>query len=307
MAFERHRSPEEIKAGIKAGIRARHEARRQAVKGAVRRGKAWAPTAKATALFVLPLPLVATLVTILVSGDMTRLPFVLAALASLWSSGVVTARALAGEARYILGERPDPPALPMKLMSAGLTAAGAGLAATAGGHPLLSSLIFSALGAAGHVSFFGRDIRPPDIRIVAVAGIDLAAVTLLVKQAYGRLRAIEAAGSAIAVPEFRERLTRITAIGRSILSEIERDPSDAARARRFLNVYLDSAERVTVDYARTHAQRREQPLEQNFRQLLVDMENTFAGQHKKLIERDLMSLDVDIEVLNARLKQEGVS
>ena len=52
---------------------------------------------------------------------------------------------------------------------------------------------------------------------------------------------------------------------------------------------------------------RTQPLEANFRQLLVDMESTFDEQRKKLIENDLTSLDVDIEVLNTRLKREGVN
>ena len=119
-----------------------------------------------------------------------------------------------------------------------------------------------------------------------IAGVDAAAVTAALKQAYGRLRGIETAARNIAVPEFGERLTRITDIGRDILAEIERDPRDASRARRFLNIYLDSAERVTTEYARTHRHLRSRPLEQNFRQLLIDMERTFDAQHKKLLEND---------------------
>ena len=47
-------------------------------------------------------------------------------------------------------------------------------------------------------------------------------------------------------------------------------------------------------------------MEANFRQLLIDMEDTFETQHQKLLENDLLSLDADIEVLNARLRREGV-
>jgi 5-bromo-4-chloroindolyl phosphate hydrolysis protein len=162
------------------------------------------------------------------------------------------------------------------------------------------------LAAFGHVAWFGRDLKSPRIHVAVVEGVDADAVTRQLKQAYGRLRGIEAAAQGIGVPEFRERLARITGIGRTILGEIERDPREAPRARRFLNLYLDSAERITVDYARTHRQLRNQPLEQNFRKLLVDIEGTFAEQHKKLVERDLLSLDVDIDVLNARLKREGL-
>jgi 5-bromo-4-chloroindolyl phosphate hydrolysis protein len=271
------------------------------------RGRVWAPVAKTAALFLLPVPLLLAALVALVTGDLGRLALAGGALGCLWGAGILSWRALVAEARYFLGERLDPPMVPMKLVSAVLTALGAALAALAGGHGVASALVFSALGALGYMGFYGRDQRPRRVTVAAAHGVDRGAVTRQLKQAYGRLRGIEAAAREIAVPEFGERLSRITRIGRSILDEIERDPRDAARARRFLNIYLDSAERVTLEYARTHRQVRSRPLEQNFRQLLVDMESTFTEQHRKLLESDMLSLDVDIEVLNARLKREGVS
>ncbi len=83
----------------------------------------------------------------LVSGDMTQLITTSGALASLWSAGVLSWRALVAEARYFLGERTDPPKLPLKLISTALTALGAGLAATAGGHGIASAAVFAALAA----------------------------------------------------------------------------------------------------------------------------------------------------------------
>lgn len=272
----------------------------------IRRGLLWASAARSLALFLLPLPLFVAVLGSLIAGDVGRLALSGGALSCFWISGTVVFRALMAEARYLLGERTDPPAIPFKLLTAVLTALGAALAALAGGHAAAGALVFAALGGAGHLAFFGRDLRPRRIEVAVMDGVDRAAVTLQLKQGYGRLRGIEAAARAIAVPEFRERLSRITAIGHSILGEIERDPADAARARRFLNLYLDSAEQVTVEYARTHRHTPNQPLEQNFRQLLVDMEGTFAEQHRRLVEHELLSLDVDIEVLNARIKREGL-
>lgn len=264
------------------------------------------PAAKSAALFLLPLPLLVAVLAALIAGDLARLGFAGGALGCFWGAGVMAFRALAAEARYLLGERPDLPPIPLKLLSAMLTALGAALAAVAGGHTAASALVFAALAGLGHVAFYGRDLRPPRIEVAMVEGIDRAAVRQQLTQAHGRLRRIEAAAHGIAVPEFRERLSRIATTGRSILGEIERDPADAARARRFLNLYLDSAEQVTVGYARTHRSARNEPLEQNFRQLLVDMERTFAEQHRKLLEHEVLSLDVDIEVLNARIRREGL-
>ena len=119
-----------------------------------------------------------------------------------------------------------------------------------------------------------------------------------------RLRRIQAAARGITVQEFCERLDRIITIGEGILAQIERDPRDASRARRFLNLYLDSAERITSEYAATHHQVRDASLDQNFRQLLIDMETTFSDQRRRLLEHDVTALDVDIEVLNARLKRD---
>jgi 5-bromo-4-chloroindolyl phosphate hydrolysis protein len=272
----------------------------------VQRGRAWAPATKAAALFLLPLPLFLAVLGALIAGDVSRLSLAGGALGCLWGAGALVFRALAAEARYFLGELPDPPRVPMKLISALLTAIGAAFAALAGGHEVAGTIAFAGLAGLGHVAFFGRDLKSPRIQVAVVEGVDRTTVTQQLKQAYGRVRGIEAAAQNIAVPEFRERLARITGIGRTILGEIERDPREAVRARRFLNLYLDSAERVTLDYARTHRQLRNRPLEQNFRQLLVDMEGTFAQQHKKLVERDLLSLDVDIEVLNVRMKREGL-
>ncbi len=273
----------------------------------LRQGRAWAPVLKAGVLFMLSWPLVFAVILALGRGDAAQLMATSGALASLWTAGVLSWRALVAEARYFLGQRTDPPKLPLKLFGAVLTGAGAGLSAVAGGHGIVSAAVFGGLAALGHVFFFGRDLKPQRVEVASVAGIDTAEVAATLKQAYGRLRGIESAARSIAVAEFGERLSRITDIGRRILKEIERDPRDASRARRFLNIYLDSAEKVTTEYARTHQQLRGRPLEQNFRQLLVDMENTFDAQYTKLIDNDLTSLDVEIEVLNARLKREGVN
>jgi 5-bromo-4-chloroindolyl phosphate hydrolysis protein len=272
---------------------------------ALTRARARAAVAKAAVLFVLPAPLVLATVGAMVADDTARLALSAAALGSLWGAGVLAWRALAAEARYVLGDELDLPLIPGKLLSAVLTVGGAGLSAAAGGHSLAGASIFAVVGGIGHVCFYGRDMKAARVTVTVVEGVDVSTVTEQLEQAHRRLRRIDAAARAIAVPEFAERLGRITAIGRDILAKIAHDPRDASRARRFLHLYLDSTERVTEEYARTdHASSR--PLEENFRQLLAEMEHTFTEQHRRLIASDTLSLDVEIEVLNARLKREGL-
>jgi 5-bromo-4-chloroindolyl phosphate hydrolysis protein len=264
----------------------------------------WVSLARVFALFALPFPLLLAIVAAVIAADGSRLALTVAALACFWTAGVMTWRGLAAEAQYLRGLRTDLPRLPAKLVGAFLTAAGSAAAATAGGEPALAAAVFGAIGAGGHVCFYGGSLRPRRFAIAAVDGVDATAVTRQLQEAYQRLRRIQSAARLITVQEFCDRLDRITSIGQSIIAQIERDPRDASRARRFLNLYLDSAERITSEFAVTHRQVRDAALEQNFRQLLIEMESTFSDQRRKLLEHDVLSLDVDIEVLNARLKRD---
>ena len=108
--------------------------------------------------------------------------------------------------------------------------------------------------------------------------------------------------------QFRDRLGRVAGWARAVVTEIERDPRDLRRARKALTVYLDGAERVTSKYIATHPRAGDQQgaLEEGYRTLLDQLERAFAEQHGKLIQNDTMDLDVQIEVLTTRLKQEGV-
>nr|WP_305910298.1 5-bromo-4-chloroindolyl phosphate hydrolysis family protein [Methylomarinum sp. Ch1-1]MDP4522635.1 5-bromo-4-chloroindolyl phosphate hydrolysis family protein [Methylomarinum sp. Ch1-1] len=120
------------------------------------------------------------------------------------------------------------------------------------------------------------------------------------------IRDIEQANDKIENPELNQRIERICEIANGILAEIEADPRDIRRARKFLNVYLDGARKVTEGYARTHRHSQSGELEQNFRNVLATIESVFQEQKQKLLEDDVFDLDVQIEVLNTQLKREGI-
>ena len=260
--------------------------------------------AKSAALFLLPLPLLLVIGSALVGDDSQRLLLAAGALACVWTAGLLTWRGLVREMRYVLGEAIELDRIPRKMSGAVLTAGGAALTALAAGHNTAGAITLATVGGLGHLCFYGLDMRANRLTVTPVDGLDVADVTQQLEQADLRLRRIDAAARAIAVPEFQSRLARITTTGREILAAIAEDPRRATRARRFLSLFLDSAERITGDYARTHPGMRTGTLETNFRELLTDMDRTFSEQHRRLLESDVVSLDVEMEVLNARLKQE---
>lgn len=63
---------------------------------------------------------------------------------------------------------------------------------------------------------------------------------------------------------------------------------------------------MTNKFIEAHPKAQTFELEQNYRAMLMDMEQVCKEQHEKLIQNDVFDLDVQIEVLSTRLKREGV-
>ena len=47
-------------------------------------------------------------------------------------------------------------------------------------------------------------------------------------------------------------------------------------------------------------------MKDNFRKVLATIEDVFVEQHEKLLENDVLDLDVQIEVVRLQLEREGV-
>ncbi len=197
--------------------------------------------------------------------------------------------------------------LPLKTLAGLVVAVAAGFTAFAVvGQDTLAALAYAITGAAGYFMYYGAE--PPSARLPRwTARGGEADARAVLELAYQRLDALDTAGRQIANREFRQRLVSISLIVGKILRAIEDDPADLRRTRKFLNVYLDGAQKVALQYARAEAHDTSKEREHNFRTLLVDIENTCLEQHEKLLQHDALDLDVQIEVLSTRLRREGVA
>jgi hypothetical protein len=197
-------------------------------------------------------------------------------------------------------------ALPRKNLGGLSVAAGVMLAAVFGvGHSLPVGLSFGVLTVlAFHLIYgfepfvIGPKLSAPDRESRQVAEA--------LAEAEGRLLTIERAARAVHNPELEARLQRIAQEGRAILAQIAERPSDLRRARRFLAVFLEGAERVSDGYVRTHRHGDSAELTQSFRNVLVTIEEQFRRQRERLRSADVLDLDVQIEVLKKQLEQEGI-
>jgi hypothetical protein len=198
--------------------------------------------------------------------------------------------------------------LPQKTLGGALTALGAGFTAWFGvRHGPGISLAYAAVAALGFHWAYGFEslIRPP----AALSGGDRQArrVAEALAEAEGRLLDLERTAAEMTNPELRARLERVAAQARGILDQIADRPTDLYRARKFLNVYLEGVQRVADGYARTHLRTDSRALEQNFRNVLVTVEQVFEEQRERLLASDVLDLDIQIEVLKKQLEREGIA
>jgi hypothetical protein len=289
-----------------AGKQARRAAKEYSDYRRRRREAAARTPRKAWLLWLLPLPLVAATLVALGSGQFQAL-LVNASAYGLYLGGAVLARR--GFQREVdqRQQRFQTAALfPFKTLGALLIASATAFTAWAGvGHSLPVALAFGAGAFAAFVLLYGLDPRRSSG--VARTGTGHAErVAAALEQAEQQILTIDQARGRIDQPELEQRLYRITARARDILTEIAQDPRDFRRARKFLNTYLDGAQRVIAGYAKAHANGHSDTLEENFRRVLVTIEEVFEQQYQRLLQNDLHDLDVQMEVLETQLRREGL-
>lgn len=266
----------------------------------------WTP--RGLLLFVLALPLLPALFLSLVRGDMSRTLVHLAAIVLFFGGALLVRQGLIAEALFEERRTAAAPPVPRKTMGGLAVAVATTLCAFfAVGQDLSFSLFLGALAFAGCFLAYGPDPRKDKGIADARGGVTNAEVAQVLMQAEEKIARIEDAGRRLGNTELRQRLEHIGAQARQILLQLEDDPRDIQRARKFLYVYLDGAQQVSEGYAAAHQHEPSGQLESNFRNVLVNIEEVFAEQAKRLRENEVLDVDVKIEALALQLKREGLN
>jgi len=263
----------------------------------------WSP--RGFLLFILPLPLIPALIISLGKGDLNKTLIHAAAMALFLGGALIARRGLQQEYENAENKTAKRP-LPLKVLAAAMVSMATGLCSwLAVGHSLLFSVVVTLLTFLAFYLSYGIE---PIRSMFASPGSDFDeegfSNTLL--DAEQKIAKIENVIHMLSNLELNSRLLRITQLARDIVSRIEQDPKDIHRARKFLYVYLDGALRVTEGYAKTHKQANSMVLEDKFRNVLITIEDVFKQQQQRLLENDILDLDVQIEVLNKQMRQEGI-
>ncbi|MGB5276066.1 MAG: 5-bromo-4-chloroindolyl phosphate hydrolysis family protein [Gammaproteobacteria bacterium] len=261
---------------------------------------------KARLLWLLPLPLIPATVIALASGQFTAFVANGCAYALFVAGALLTRQGFHQEVNQQRQQFQTAIRFPLKTLGGMVIALATAFTAWAGAnHDLPIALAFGVGAFAAFVLLYGLEPRRMP-GVIDSGHSNLERVTEALQQAEQKILSIEQASSHITQPELNQRLNRINALARDILAEIARDPGDLRRARKFLNTYLDGAQRVVAGYVKAHRNGQSHSLEDSFRRILATIEEVFGQQYQRLLENDLHDLDVQMEVLETQLKREGL-
>ncbi len=265
------------------------------------------PSSKGLLLFLLPLPVLLAAVLALAKGNLIGVIGGAVGYFLFLVGALLVRRGLLNQVEYERRKITLAPKYPLKFAGSVMVALATAFTATlGGGHNPAIGICFGLGAWLGCYLVYGFDPRAAK-RATDTLGLDTTDQVLqTLTNAEKTIAALETARKNIGNPELRSRLEHIVTQARQVIKVLEEDPRDLRRARKFLTVYLEGAQQVTEGYVRTHQKAQSQELEANFRSVLTTIEEVFKEQHQKLLDSDVLDLDIKIEVLNQQLKREGV-
>ncbi|MEM9268919.1 MAG: 5-bromo-4-chloroindolyl phosphate hydrolysis family protein, partial [Pseudomonadota bacterium] len=236
-------------------------------------------------------------------GMVVELGAVAVMLLGAWLVNEGLRAAEAYEARSIA----KPPAMPRKLLGSIALGVGVFTAHVLGaGAGLLGGLIFGAAATALSLVAFGLD----PMKAKGISGhseFDNTRVANAIEKAEGLVSDIQQAAQRFGDRRLEERVEQLCAKARDVFKVVEEDPRDLPRARKFLSVYLMGARDATVKFADLNARNPSTDARAKYEDLLSDLETSFAKQREQLLLEDRSDLDIEIDVLRQRLRQEGLT
>lgn len=258
-------------------------------------------------LYIFSLPYLISLISKLLSGELINLVLNAAILVGILLSAVWMSTGRKNKAYYKLRKYPVSSPFPMMFLASLLLGACAFVTSwLMTDYGLFASIGFGAAATIGCWLWYGID--PVKNKHISFADVNDAEKALEILQNSETLIInIEKSSENISNSEMSQRLSKITKVARDVLKILYENPKKIRKARRFLNTYLTGTESVVQRFAETHKQNQNLKLEENFRNVLENIEDVFVEQYEKLISSDVFDLDVDIEVLKTLLEKQGIN
>lgn len=259
------------------------------------------------AMFFVPIPLLFMGLYSAVTGSAIEMLGRFGGLALFLAAAWLLLEGQKAQHAYEAREVAKPPAIPRKLFASITTGLAVAVTGLFGFEPLmnepLTTTVYAVMAAVLHSISFGLD----PMRAKGLAGYSKQeAERLLAALERGERLLDETLGAAATFPDRRlqQKVAQMVEQARAVFRAIEKDPRDLPRARKFMAVYLQGARDATVKLAQLKAHSPQPQDYADYERLLADLQQQFLRQQQNLLRSDRSELDVEVEVLRERIKQD---
>jgi len=150
----------------------------------------------------------------------------------------------------------------------------------------------------------------PKAMTVKLDGMDAQSLEAVLVQAEAKLEQFESMVNRIESKTIQAKAMQIAALEHKILEDIESDPKDLKPARGFLTYYQDAAINIIQKYLQIMERGGSvsdiQTSVAKVEPILETIRAAFEKQLSRLLENDVLDLDIEISVLEKTLKMEGL-
>ncbi len=150
----------------------------------------------------------------------------------------------------------------------------------------------------------------PKAMTVKLDGMDAQSLEAVLVQAEAKLAQFESLVNRIESKTIQAKAMQIASLEHKIIEDIESDPKDLKPARGFLTYYQDAAINIIRKYLlimeRGGSVSDIQTSVAKVEPILETIRAAFEKQLARLLENDVLDLDIEISVLEKTLKMEGL-
>lgn len=200
-----------------------------------------------------------------------------------------------------------PPVIPRKLFASITTGIAAAVTGLFGFLPLmndpLTTTVYAVMATVLHSISFGLDPMTSK-GLKGYSKQDANRLLAALEQGERLLDETVAAANTFPNRRLQQKVTQLVEQARDVFRAIEKDPRDLQRSRKFMAVYVQGARDATVKLAQLKSHQPGQQEYADYEHLLADLEQHFFRQRQNLLLNDRSELDVEVEVLRERIKQE---
>lgn len=153
------------------------------------------------------------------------------------------------------------------------------------------------------------DKSPDDFDIPADAGISASEAKRVINESTSKVKEIRAMTMKVRNNQVAEEIRDICKSAMDIIENFKKDPKDIKKAKQFINYYLDSTVKIVTRYVELSETKNITPeIDKSLKKvegILQTIRESFERQLEKLLQDDLLDLDVEVEVLERTMRLEG--